>query len=130
VSNKQIDLKVVVVDDADFHRNQVISILEDNKITVAGQASTAEEGLALSATTEANVFIIDLVMPERSGLELSKILADKSSGLYIIMMSSVNIESIIIESISSGSIDFLPKPFSAADLLRSLKKIHQELQRE
>lgn len=130
MSNKQIDLKVVVVDDADFHRNQVISILEDNKITVAGQASTAEEGLALSATTEANVFIIDLVMPERSGLELSKILADKSSGLYIIMMSSVNIESIIIESISSGSIDFLPKPFSAADLLRSLKKIHQELQRE
>ena len=37
-------------------------------------------------------------MPERSGLELAKALAEKSMNSYIVMMSSLNIEKIIIET--------------------------------
>lgn len=129
-SKKKIDPVVAIVDDSDHSIRQIVSILEKNNIKIAGQASSAEEGLALSATTSANIFLIDLVMPTSSGLELSKIISEKGMGVYIIMMSSVNLESLVIESISAGAIDFLEKPFTEKKLLRSIKKIHQEITRE
>ena len=127
---KVIEPIVAVVDDSDYSRRQIISLLEKNNIKVAGQASSAEEGLTLSATTEANIFLIDLVMPMRSGFELSKIISEKGMGIYIIIMSAVDLESLVIESISSGALDFLPKPISEAKLMRSIQKIYQEILRE
>ena len=53
-------------------------------------------------------------------------MSEKGMGVHIIMMSSINMESIIIESISSGAIDFLPKPFMAEDLIKAVKKIQLE----
>ncbi|MDC1173751.1 response regulator [Bacteriovoracaceae bacterium] len=123
-------LNIVVVDDSDFSRNSVVSILEDEGFNVVGQAASAEDGIALSGTTDANLFLIDVVMPQRSGIELAKILSEKSLGTHIIMMSSLNIQQVVIESISSGALDFLPKPFSKEDLLKSVEKIDQELSKE
>ena len=121
------NLKIVVVDDSEFSRKSVVKILEDDGFNVVGQAGNAEDGASLSVTTKANLFIIDVVMPRRSGIELAKILSETSMGTYIIMMSSLNIEQIVIESISSGAIDFLPKPFSGTELIKAVKKIEHEL---
>lgn len=129
-NKKDKGIRAVVVDDSDFSRQQVVTILEENDIPIAGQANNAEEGLNISASSEANLFIIDLVMPLRSGLELAKVLAEKPGEVYIIIMSSVNMESLVIESISSGAIDFLPKPFTDKQLMQSVNKITQDMLRE
>ena len=57
---------------------------------------------------------------------MAKVLSEKSLGAHIIMISSLNMESIIIESISSGAIDFLPKPFGPQELLKTIHKIEQD----
>ncbi|MEC7274993.1 MAG: response regulator [Bdellovibrionota bacterium] len=120
------DLRIAVVDDSDFSRKTVVEILENEGFNVVGQASSAEEGISLGTSAGANLFIIDVIMPERSGLEMAKLMSEKGMGVHIIMMSSINMESIIIESISSGAIDFLPKPFMAEDLIKAVKKIQLE----
>jgi FixJ family two-component response regulator len=43
-------------------------------------------------------------------------------------MSSLNIESIVIESISNGAIDFLQKPFEREDLIKAVEKIERLLE--
>lgn len=121
---------MAIVDDSSQSRQMIIDILEKNNIVVAGQAGSAEAGLALTGTTEANIYLIDLIMPLRSGLELSKIIAEKGMGLNIIMMSSVNMESLVIESISAGAIDFLAKPITEKKLLKSIQKITIEMNRD
>lgn len=123
---KNQDLKIAVIDDSEFSRKSVIEILESEGYNVVGQASSAEEGMSLGATTGANIFLIDVIMPERSGLEMAKVISEKTMGASIIMMSSLNMESIVIESISSGALDFLPKPFSPKDLLKAIEKIEKE----
>ena len=127
---RKTSLNIVVVDDSDFSRNSVVNILEEDGFNVVDQAASAEEGVALSGTTDVNLFIIDVVMPQRSGIELAKILAESSMGTYIIMMSSLDIQQVVIESISSGALDFLPKPFSREDLIKAVEKIDQELTKE
>lgn len=122
-------LKIVVVDDSDFSRNSLINILEKNGFNVVGQAGSANEAIPLLGTG-ANVFLVDIVMPEVSGIELAKILTDNGKDIKIIMMSSLNMESIIIESISNGAVDFLAKPFGEQDLVRSLEKLEIEMEKD
>ena len=86
--------------------------------------------MSLSTTTDANLFLIDVVMPERSGLELAQTLTENLSGIYIVMMSSLNLEQIVLESISSGAVDFLPKPFDPIDLIKAVEKIEMEIEKD
>jgi len=123
------NLKIVVVDDSDFSRNSLIEILERNGFNIVGQAASANEAIPL-LSTGANLFLIDIVMPDVSGVELAKILSENSKDAKIIMMSSLNMESIIIESISNGAVDFLPKPFGEKDLIRSINKIEIEMEKD
>lgn len=116
-------LRIVVIDDSEFSRRATVEILESNGYKVVGEAGTAESAFSLINSSRANLYIIDVVMPEVSGLELAKSISEKSAGVYMIMMSSLSSESIVIESISSGALDFLQKPFEAEELLNSVAKI-------
>lgn len=124
-------LKILVVDDSDFNRKSMVDILTYEGFNVIGQASSAEEAIQIAHSAKPNLIFIDIVMPEISGLELTKHLQDKSSGeKFIIMMSSLNIESIVIESISNGASDFLQKPFERDDLIKAVEKVERLVEKE
>jgi len=119
-------LKILIVDDSEFNRHSMAEILTNEGFNVVGQASSAEEAIQIAHSSKANLIFIDVVMPEISGLELTKHFQEKhAEDRYLIMMSSLNIESIVIESISNGAIDFLQKPFEADDLLKAVEKIER-----
>ena len=115
-------LKIYVVDDSEMSRSTIISILEDAGYKVVGSAASAEECVA-NIKGDVNLFIIDVVMPNKSGIELAKILHEHVKEASIIMMSSLKQEHILLESISNGAKDFLLKPFNPEDLLGSVEKM-------
>jgi two-component system, chemotaxis family, chemotaxis protein CheY len=123
-------LKVVVVDDSQFTRNATAQILIDAGHNVIAQFSNATETIRFAEESQVDLYIIDVVMPEISGTELAKNITDNASldGVSIIMVSSLDSESVIIESISNGATDFLKKPFAAKDLLQSVSKIQEKIQ--
>ncbi|MDO9183039.1 MAG: response regulator [Bacteriovorax sp.] len=124
-------LKILIVDDSDFNRRSMAEILINEGFNVVGQAGSAEDAIQIAHSTKANLIFIDVVMPDISGLELTKHFQEKHSGeRYLIMMSSLNIESIVIESISNGAIDFLQKPFDRNDLLKAVEKIERLVEKE
>ncbi|GAB4010833.1 MAG: hypothetical protein Fur0010_04170 [Bdellovibrio sp.] len=127
---KQDNLNIVIVDDSEHARKSIAEILESEGFNVVGMAANAEEAVQLSGTVNANLWLIDVVMPDVSGIELAKLLSEKKMNVYIVMMSSLNMESIIIESISNGAIDFLQKPFDKKSLINSVQKISQMIASE
>lgn len=124
-------LKILIVDDSNFNRRSMAEILTNEGFNVVGVASSAEEAIQVAHTAKPNLFFIDIVMPDISGLELTKHFQEKISGeKFIIIMSSLNIESIVIESISNGAIDFLQKPFDKDNLIKSVEKIERFVEKE
>lgn len=115
------NLKIYVVDDSDFSRKGIIEVLESNQYNVVGEASNAEQALQSAQSSGCNLILIDVVMPETSGLELAKIVSEQFTGTQMILMSSLNTESILIDSISQGAIDFLKKPFTPERLLEAME---------
>lgn len=124
-------LKILIVDDSDFNRRSMAEILTEEGFNVVGQAKSAEDAIQLAHSSKANLIFIDVVMPDISGLELTKHFQEKQAGeRFLIMMSSLNIESIVIESISNGAIDFLQKPFEREDLIKAVEKIERLLEKD
>ena len=123
--------KILIVDDSDFNRKNMMEILTYEGFNVVGQAASAEDAIQIAHSNKPNLIFVDIVMPEISGLELTKHLQDKMSGeKYIIMMSSLNVESMIIESISNGATDFLQKPFAREDLIKAVEKVERIVEKE
>ena len=126
---KDVNLEIVVVDDSDFSRQSMIGILENSGHMVIAQAGTPEKALEIAQNSKANLFIIDVVMPNQSGIEVCKKILEKNPGMAIILTSSLRGESILIDSITAGAIDFLEKPFKKEDLLKSCLRVKNLLSR-
>ena len=116
-------LKICIVDDSNKSRQAIAEILENAGYNITGSFSDPVQSYRESKSSGSNLYIIDVVMPEMSGIELAKKITDNSMNVSIIMMSSLHTENIIIDSISSGASDFIQKPFEAKDLLQSVEKI-------
>ena len=121
--------KIFVVDDSDLSRQNMVKLLEDNNFNVVGQASGAKECLETMGN-EPNLFIVDVVMPETSGIELTKVITNNIKDVFVIMVSSLTQEHVLIESISAGAKDFLIKPFKSHDLIQSVEKISEQIRKK
>lgn len=121
-------VNIVVVDDSNLSRKSVVESLEQAGYNVVGDAPDATKAILLSQTTPANLFIVDVVMPELSGIEIMNMIKEKSKGVAFIIMSSLKVESIVFEAISGGALDFLTKPFSQDTLLRSVAKVANQIE--
>jgi two-component system chemotaxis response regulator CheY len=115
--------KILVVDDSDFSRNSISRMLESERYNIIGEASNATEAINALNDRTPDIAIIDIVMPGMSGFELAKKMNERFKDVYIIMISSLAQENIVIEAISSGASDFLQKPFTQETLTNSLEKI-------
>ncbi|MBI2521641.1 MAG: response regulator [Bdellovibrio sp.] len=117
--------KIVVIDDSDFSRKSIAKILEDAGYNVVGEVSNAEDALKLMQNGPADLYIIDVVMPDVSGLELANKIRENQAQAGLIMMSSLYNDSLVIEAISNGANDFLKKPFRSTELLMSVNRMMQ-----
>ena len=117
------DLKIAIVDDSDFSRNIIGKMLKDGGFNVVGEANSAEAALRMIKEKKPNVVITDIVMPEISGIELTAKINEAFDNTYVIVISSLSQEHIVLEAIGAGATDFIAKPINQQQLTDSLEKI-------
>jgi two-component system, chemotaxis family, chemotaxis protein CheY len=115
--------KVLIVDDSDFSRAKISTMLGDEGFNVVGESSSAKEAINFLKDSQVHLAIIDVVMPEVSGIELTEYLSENFPEILVIMISSLAQESIVIDSISAGASDYLQKPFEKEVLITSVEKL-------
>lgn len=124
----QKELLIAVVDDNELSRRTIIEILEEEGFNVVGGAENAGQAMEILANKRPTLMIVDVIMPEVSGIDLIKTVIEKNSEMAIIMMSSLDSENIVIEAISNGAIDFIKKPFKKEVLIDSVYKVKRMLE--
>jgi two-component system chemotaxis response regulator CheY len=114
--------RVLIVDDVAFVRKTLNEILTEAHFQVVGEASDGAEAVEMYARLRPDVVTMDVVMPTMSGIEATKkiIKADKSARVVII--SAMGQESLVMEAINVGAKDYILKPFSGADVLKTLER--------
>jgi signal transduction histidine kinase/DNA-binding response OmpR family regulator len=113
-------LVVVVDEDASFSR-LLRTTLEEEGWSVA-VAHTAAEGAALAAERHPEAVVLDLLLPDRNGLELlSSLKSDPATrGLPVVVVSMVNDP---VRSLGLGASEHLVKPVEGAAVAASLRRV-------
>ena len=114
---------VLVVEDADGLRALTSRMLRRlGYATVT--AATAEEAIrACREHPEIDVLLTDVVMPDSSGPELSRVLVDLQPALRVVYMSGYTEDTIAHHGVLLPGIAFVPKPFTAETLGRTIRSV-------
>jgi two-component system phosphate regulon response regulator OmpR len=113
---------VLVVDDDRRIRELIQSFLSANGLRVSAAASAAEarqrmRGLAF------DLAVVDVMMPDESGLELTRKLRAENSEMPILILSALADPEDRIRGLTAGSDDYLSKPFDPRELLLRIRSI-------
>jgi len=110
---------ILVIDDEVQIRRLLAITLSANGYKIS-EASTGKEGLAMAATGQPVLIILDLGLPDADGLDILKKLREWYQK-PIIVLSVRNSEDDIIKALDNGANDYLTKPFRTGELLARIR---------
>jgi CheY-like chemotaxis protein/glycine cleavage system H lipoate-binding protein len=118
---KENQKDILVIDDEQVILDAVVKICSFEKYAVDA-APDAAQAVKLLEKNSYGVIICDIMMPETDGFEFIDILAEKKIDTPIIMATGYSTVENAVRSLYKGGIDFIPKPFTADELLSSVKR--------
>ncbi len=110
---------ILIIDDEVQVRRLLEITLSANGYKIL-EASTGKEGIALAASLQPFLIILDLGLPDADGLEILKKLREWYKK-PIIILSVRNSESDIVSALDYGANDYLTKPFRTGELLARIR---------
>jgi PAS domain S-box-containing protein len=115
---------VLLVEDEDVVRESARRILSRNGYTVLA-AANADEAMAIvtGRADEIALLLTDVVMPGRSGKELSRDVALLRPATKVLFMSGYSHDVIVHQGVLEEGVSLIEKPFAAADLLRKVREL-------
>jgi two-component system phosphate regulon response regulator OmpR len=113
---------ILVVDDDRRIRELLTSYLAGKgfRVTAAGDAGQARERMRGMAF---DLLVLDVMMPGESGLELVRSLRAAADGVPVLILSALADSGDRITGLSSGSDDYLAKPFEPTELLLRIQNL-------
>jgi two-component system KDP operon response regulator KdpE len=112
------DPRVLVVDDERQILRALKVILREAGYDVV-EATTIEEALDRAAVRPPDAAIVDLMLPDGSGVELCRRLREWST-MPIVVLSAVGEEDAKVEALEAGADDYVTKPFGTRELVARL----------
>ena len=117
---------VFIVDDDRGMRQSIQDLVESVGLR-AESFATGEEFLRRKRTNDLSCLVLDVRLPQMSGLDFQQQLAEADVQIPIIFVTAHGDVPMSVKALKSGAVEFLTKPFRDQDLLDA---IHQALQRD
>ncbi|MFP5352863.1 MAG: response regulator [Actinomycetota bacterium] len=117
-------IKLFLVDDHEMMRlglRQALS--KERDITVVGEAAGFDEALVSLGSLEADVALLDVRLPERSGIELCREVVDQKPGLRCLIYTSAPGDGPLQEAILAGASGYLLKDAPREELVEAIRRV-------
>ncbi|MDP1828913.1 MAG: response regulator [Archangium sp.] len=115
--------RVLVVDDSVFMRDIIKDIFAAGGFSVVGEAGNGVEAVEKYKELKPDLVTMDLVMPYRNGIDATREILRGDSKALVVMCSALGQETMVMEAIEAGAVDFIVKPPRAEDVLAVVKKV-------
>jgi pilus assembly protein CpaE len=97
----------------------------ERDIEVVGTAGSGPEALEVARRIYPDVVLMDINMPEMDGIKAAEMMSQDMPGIGIIMMSVQGEQDYLRRAMLAGAREFLVKPFSGDDLVRSIRHVYR-----
>lgn len=119
-------IRVVLADDHVFVRDGIKSLLENEvNIEVVGEAIDGLEALKSVEINQPDLLILDIRMPNLTGIEVVEKLRSQNNLVKIVMLSMHESEEYVLKSIKAGADGYLLKGSSKEEFLKALHTVSE-----
>lgn len=117
-------LKVMLVDDHEIVRQGLRALLEaEEDIEVVAEADSGTRAVSLASVHRPDVIVMDVRMPEGSGVEACRAIRDERPDAQVIMLTSFSDDEALFNSIMAGAAGFVLKQIRGRDLIDAIRKV-------
>ncbi|MFC2018153.1 response regulator [Chloroflexota bacterium] len=117
-------IKVLIVEDQQMFREGVRNRLEQEAdICIVGEAATGEEALAQVENVKPNMVILDIRLPDVSGIEVARHMRQRWPDLKILILSSYDFDQYVSAAARVGIQGYLVKDAPQDDLVNAIHLI-------
>jgi DNA-binding NarL/FixJ family response regulator len=117
-------LNVLLVDDHAVVRSGLKLLLErEQDIDVVGEAGTAEEGVLSSRELRPDVVVMDVVLPDESGIEATRTIVAEQPDARVLVLSMQEDPTYVREAFGAGASGYLLKEGADTDLVQAVREV-------
>jgi DNA-binding NarL/FixJ family response regulator len=114
---------IVVVEDHPTVREGLCLVLEREGFFVAARAGTAEEGHAAIVKAEPDVALVDVDLPDGSGVELTRRLLRRDGRLGVLLYTGMDDPAVLEDALASGARGFTLKTSDPGTMLNAVRAV-------
>ncbi len=115
-------IRVLVVDDAPFIREVISQALQRSGFDIVGEAVDGADAVQKARKLAPDLILMDIVMPQKSGLEATKEILAEMPNVRIVALSTVDQQGMVLKALEAGCCDYVAKPFESAKLIQTLRR--------
>lgn len=115
-------MRLLVVEDEHYLAQMIKKGLEEDGFAVDVEYD-GEDGFNAARTIEYDLIVLDVMMPEMNGIEMTEKLRAEGNRTPILMLTALDQSEQVISGLKSGADDYLAKPFSFGVLTARIEAI-------
>jgi DNA-binding NarL/FixJ family response regulator len=115
--------KLVIVDDHEALREGLVALLGHGGMEVVGAAGNVAAGLDLVEHADPDIAIVDIRLPDGSGIELTRELLARRPDLGVILYTGDSDADLLYDGLDSGARGYALKAGSTEELLAAIEKV-------
>ena len=117
-------IRVFLLDDHEIVRRGVRELLESaDDLEVVGEAGTAAEAVQRVPASAPDVAILDVRLPDGTGIEVCRDLRSMLPDLKCLMLTSFNDDEALLDAIMAGAAGYVLKEVRGSDLIKSVRRV-------
>lgn len=117
-------IKILLVDDHEIFRNGVKQLVQmEVDMMVVGEASNGFEAIKMAEQHNPDVILMDISMPQFTGLDASQELFRKKTNSKILFLSLYNRDDYILKALNMGAHGYILKDETNKDFLKAIRKV-------
>lgn len=117
-------LKVLLVDDHEVVRAGLKSLIDSQKdMSVVGEAGTVAEGVRRVGFDEPDVVVLDVRLPDGSGVEACREIRERFPEVKVLMLTSFADEEALMAAILAGASGYVLKRIKTEELVRDIRRV-------
>lgn len=118
-------INIVLADDHVLVRKGIKAMLESEaEINVVGEAGNGSEALESARTLRPDILVLDIRMPEMTGLEAAAKLKQYAPDTKAVILSMHDSEEYVLQALDAGAYGYLLKDTDKHEFVKALKQIH------
>ncbi|WP_275413891.1 response regulator transcription factor, partial [Planomonospora parontospora] len=117
-------IRVVLVDDHEVVRRGVAALLDsEDDIQVVGEAGTAESAVTRITALQPDVAVLDVRLPDGSGIDVCREVRSRMPGLACLMLTSFADDDALFDAVMAGASGYVLKQIHGSDLVGAVRTV-------